>query len=193
MKLLTLPVAMGLFISGHVLANQRISESDTMNQELLNLKTRCSQLYGNPQIKPFKVKVSCREKSYVWKVGQPIEGYLANSREVGGSFFMKDVQIPFQASKVPVGATKVQCYNLDKWEVTVPSFDIEITCSELEQVSDVTSFCRPLIDQKLAEDSSIAIAQKTNESFNTCQGLKIIQQHPTETESGDKDVESDQM
>jgi len=127
------------------------------------------ELSGNQQIKPFKAVVTCREVSYVWRQAPSKETQaLQNAREVGASIRMKGFETPYSGESVPVSPSQAQCVVMEKWKLSVPAVDTELTCDDLRSIEDITQFCLGQIDQRLQEDSSLMIEEATGERINTC-------------------------
>jgi len=143
---------------------------DAKRLGLDELKAKCQELSDNPQIQPFNVRITCREKSHVWKPGEPTAVTLQNYREVGATLAMKNFNVAYQGGNAEIDKSQAACNTLEKWEHIVQAVDVELSCAELYEVTDVTAFCAPVIDQRVQEDSSIVTKIKTNQVYDTCRG-----------------------
>lgn len=141
------------------------------NLDLQGLKDKCVELQGNQQLKPFKAQVTCREIAYIWQKGEVTPLTLKNEREVGGAVRMKNFGVPYQAGPAAIADSSASCEILHKFKRVVPAVDVELSCDELLAIEDLSTFCTPIIDARVAEDPSIVTFEKTSEIYNTCSGL----------------------
>lgn len=165
---------LGLLVSGMLLLGTgAFAEDNATRVGLDDLKEKCRELSDNPQIQPFSVRITCRERSHVWVPGQASKLTLANYREVGATLAMKNFNVSYQGGAANIDKTDAACTTLDKWEHTVQAVDVELSCAELYLVEDVSLFCAPVIDQRVQEDPSIVTKVKTDEVYDTCRGQAI--------------------
>ena len=165
-----------LVVSCAMIALSGMAVADTEEAarvDLAELKDKCRQLSDNPQIEPFTVRVTCREKVFTWKEATPAAIELANQREVGASLAMKNFHVAYQGSAQQVPNTQANCTVLEKWERLIQGVDVELSCEQLYEIDDVAAYCAPIIDQRLAEDAGIATETRTSESYDTCRGAGL--------------------
>ena len=140
------------------------------SQQLEALKDKCADLLANQQIKPFKIQVTCSETSHVWKMAKPGAFGLPNLREVGASARMKNFEFPFVGNQVAAADTTASCHMLERYKITVPAVDVELSCAELDAIDNFTEFCTPIINERVKQDPGIVLAEKTGEIYSTCAG-----------------------
>lgn len=143
---------------------------DSAATGLQALKAVCDELSANEQLKPFKVTVTCRHSALTWKDTGVSSVKLPNSREISAAFRVK--QYASETSPVAVAAdqTPASCTVLEKFKSTA-LVDVSLSCQELKQVLDVTSFCQDAIDARLEENPAQFVEVSTGETFNTCSGV----------------------
>lgn len=146
------------------------SAKETAAAGLQSLKAVCDELSANDQLKPFKVTVTCRHSALTWKDVGESSVNLPNSREISAAFRVK--QYSSETSPVAVAAEKTpaSCTVLEKFKSTA-LVDVSLSCQELKEVSDVTSFCQDAIDARLEENPAQFVEVPTGETFNTCTGV----------------------
>ena len=83
---------------------------------------------------------------------------------------MKSFEFPFVGQAVQIDDTVANCEVLERYKVTVPAVDVELTCAELEEIQNFTEFCTPIIDERVEQDQGIMLEEKTGEVYNTCSG-----------------------
>jgi hypothetical protein len=163
-----------MVIGTMLLGSSAFADGDGARLGLDELKAKCRELSDNPQIQPFNVRITCREKAHVWKPGTPSSVTLQNHREVGATLAMKNFNVSYQGGNADIVQTQAACSTLEKWEHTVQAVDVELSCAELYEVADVSAFCAPVIDQRVQEDSSIVTMVKSDQVYDTCRGQSQV-------------------
>ena len=145
------------------------SENQSTNIDLAGLKAKCVELSGNQQLKPFNAVISCSTRTTFWKL-IPSANYfkMKNYMEFGVSARMKSYQMPYQTLPYRIDDTQAPCVTLEKWTRTVPAIEVELNCEKLMTVSSFLDICKPVIDSNLAENPSLAVEEKADEVFNSC-------------------------
>ena len=146
-------------------------ENQSTNLDLAGLKAKCVELSGNQQLKPFNVVITCSSKTSFWRLVPPGKQNftMQNYMEYGVSARMKSYQMPAQWISSPIADTQAPCVLLEKWTRTVPALTVELTCDKLLALNSFVDICKPTIDGNLADNPSLAIDQKADEVFNSCE------------------------
>lgn len=97
---------------------------DATRVGLDDLKAKCRELTDNPQIQPFNVRITCREKSHAWKPGTPSQVTLQNNREVGATLAMKNFNASYQGGNAAIAQSQAACATLEQWEHIVQAVDV---------------------------------------------------------------------
>ncbi len=141
---------------------------EVTNVSLVDLQTKCADLQADPQTKPIKVKVTCNELSYIWKAGEAKPSQLANQRNIGAMVMMKSFQVPHDFFPADAAQTPISCSSFVKYEHKVQNVDLELTCAEIAQVTDLGTYCLPIIEQRIADDPALVTELPTQDVITLC-------------------------
>lgn len=141
---------------------------DTSMTSLAELKAKCVELNANQQIKPFKIQVTCSQTEYVWKPVSESSVSLPNQLEVGASLRMKNFEVPYAGQLVDTAATQAACPVFQRVKNMVPAVDVELTCDEVNAVTDLATFCGPHIKDRVANDPGIVVSEATDQQYSLC-------------------------
>jgi hypothetical protein len=133
-----------------------------------DLRAKCAEFAADDQLKPVKAVVTCNQLSYVWVPAAAKPGQLANTLNVGASVQMKGFHVNEQLFPVATDATPVQCLNFVKMERKVGNIDVEMQCADLDNITDLSAFCQPIIADRLAADPGLLTERPTSETQSFC-------------------------
>jgi len=162
-------VALGFILSASAYSAQ--AEQPTGEQMNLDaLKSKCTELQANEQLKPFKAVVTCKQVTTQWRPSQQAAAPVSvpNTKEIGASFSLKGYAVPFTAEPVDIAPSEAGCTILEQFKLTVPAVDIELDCAGLEAVQKLADLCGPAIDERVTADPSIQVEEPTGLTFNSC-------------------------
>jgi len=169
MKAFSSVLALGFILSASAYSaqsQQPAGESMTLDA----LKSKCTELQANEQLKPFKAVVTCKQVSTEWRPSQQLAPPVKvdNMKEIGASFSLKGYAVPFTAEEVEIAPAEAGCTVLEQFKLTVPAVDIELDCAGLEAVQKLADLCGPAIDERVTADPSIQVEEATGVIFNSC-------------------------
>ncbi len=133
-----------------------------------DLKSKCADLAGNPQLKPVQVQITCSELSYYWTQGQAKPSTLNNERTVGVALLMKNFGVPNKFYARDVDSTPISCPSFVKIKRMVDGVRVDLTCQDILGINDLATFCDPLVAQRAKEDPGSVIEEPTRDVITLC-------------------------
>jgi hypothetical protein len=167
MLMRTILASMFLVSAGAAFAGNNDSGAPS-TVSLDDLKAKCKELTDNPQLKPIQVKITCNELSYYWVAGPAKAATLPNLRNVGAVVQMKGYEVPHAFFPVNTDATAMQCQTFVKNQRQVANVDVEIGCQDLASITDLGAYCAPILDARVAQDSSLVTVTPTSDVQSFC-------------------------
>ncbi len=158
-------------VNGFAAAGGESKESIDLQKGLMELKGRCAELTSNAQLKPFKVVVTCRQELTQWRAGGTSMRELPNKLTIGASVRVKNFDLPYHAEDMMADVSQASCKLYEKWQVLIPAVDTEISCADLDAIDSLSQFCAGVIQNRFAEDPSVAVEQALGETYDTCGGI----------------------
>ena len=145
-------------------------ENQSTGLDLAGLKAKCVELSGNQQLKPFNAVITCSSKTAFWRLVPSGKNMftMKNYMEYVVSAKMKSYSMPAQTISSPIADTSAPCVILEKWTRTVPAITVELSCDKLMSIQSFVDVCKPTLDRNLADNPSLAIDEKADEVFNSC-------------------------
>jgi hypothetical protein len=135
---------------------------------LEGLQAKCAEFVANDQLRPVKVTITCDQLGYVWREAEPEASQLANTLSVGAKVRAKGMEVAHEFFPTATEATPVSCMKFVKVEQKVGNVDQEITCAELPRITDLLSFCQPVIADRIAQDPGALTERVTEEVISIC-------------------------
>lgn len=133
-----------------------------------DLRAKCSEFTSNPQMKQVNVRLICGENSNYWTPHKPTSGVLKNSRSLSIGLRMKNYEVSDLAFPANIADTTVQCQQFIKMERKVHGIEVDLSCEQLLTIEDLSSYCDPIVKDRVAKDPTLIELTPTSEILNFC-------------------------
>ncbi len=136
-------------------------------------KAKCKALIDNGQMKPQTVQLVCDETSTYWKALDANERSVSNFRTIAGSVAIEKLGLVLghQSFTLPGADTNFNCQQLVKMERHIGPVQETVSCSEIESITDLGTYCGDILANRATLDPALATEKRTKEIQDFCPAL----------------------
>lgn len=144
------------------------SQQGSLQASFTDLRTKCSEFAANPQMKPVSAKLHCSEQQFLWRAVDPHRASLKNFRQVGAQLDLKTFSTPQEFVQAAAEETWFGCPTFLKVQRDVPALEVELSCADFLNITDLHSFCEAEIARRVKLDPGIVEEKSTGETLQFC-------------------------
>jgi hypothetical protein len=143
-------------------------EQVRLEASFLELRSKCAEFVANPQMKPVSAKLYCSDQHFLWRPVDPGQASLRNFRQIGAQLDLKTYSTSQEFKEGPIADTAFNCPNFVKVQRTVPSIEVELSCSDFLNIQDLHSFCDVELNRREQVDANIVEEKILDEIVSFC-------------------------